>query len=109
MKRAIWVVAMVLPLLLASHAFAGGAALTLNRASLTNVTDAAGISQYEGGTIFRGTTQIGSNDLTRWIVTGGTSSGTVTLGYADAAFSRIDPGGKCDVAGSARLQFREVH
>ena len=59
MKRAIWVVAMVLPLLLASHAYAGGVTLTLNRASLTNVVDAAGTTQYEGGTIFRGATQIG--------------------------------------------------
>ena len=60
MKRAIRVVAMALPMLLASHAYAGGVTLTLNRASLTNVVDAAGTTQYEGGTIFRGTTQIGN-------------------------------------------------
>jgi len=74
MKRASWMVAIVLPLLLVSHAYAGSVTLTLTRTSLTAVTDAGGSWGYEGGKVFKGTTQIGYFAATRRVITGGTDA-----------------------------------
>jgi hypothetical protein len=92
MKRASLLIALVLPLLLASHAYAGSVTLTLSRVSLTGVTDAAGSWQYEGGKIFRGATQIGNYAVMRRITTGGTDAQstamvTITLFF----FSSLPP------------------
>lgn len=57
-------------------AFAGTTTLTLTRGSLTNVNDAAGSWQIEGGQLFNGGRQIGDYACTRRTVTvgaGGTS------------------------------------
>lgn len=59
-----------------SLAMAGTATLTLTRGSLTNVSDAAGTWQIEGGQVFNGRTQIGDYACTRRTVSigaGGTS------------------------------------
>lgn len=75
MKRHLSALLVVLPLLLlASKAYAGTATLTLTRVSLTNVTDAAGTWQYEGGQIFKGSTQVGDYAITRRVTTGGTTA-----------------------------------
>src|SRR5215469_17076604 len=46
-------------------AFAGSVVLELHRASLINVTDAAGTTQHEAGTILKGTTLVGNYFLSR--------------------------------------------
>lgn len=75
----------------APFANAGSVVLTLTRASLTNVSDAAGISQYQGGDIFKGGVKVGQYALTRRTITGGTTAPlntamtTITLFFATAA------------------------
>src|SRR5215212_4791423 len=61
-------------LLLAPAVYAGTSSLTLRRASLTNVPDAAGSWQFEGGTVIRGATQVGHWAASRRMVTGGTNA-----------------------------------
>jgi hypothetical protein len=55
-------------------ASAGSVVLTLTRVTLTNVTDAAGTWQYEGGNVFKGATKIGQYAIHRRVTTGGTTS-----------------------------------
>jgi hypothetical protein len=62
----------VLASLVTSQAFAGSVTLNLNRVSLTNVPDAAGTWQHEGGTISKGATVIGNYAAHRRVTTGGT-------------------------------------
>jgi hypothetical protein len=50
-------------------AFAGSVVLELHRASLTNVSDAAGLTQHEAGTILKGTTLVGNYFLSRRVDT----------------------------------------
>jgi hypothetical protein len=50
-------------------AFAGSVVLELHRASLINVTDAAGTTQHEAGTILKGSTLVGNYFLSRRIDT----------------------------------------
>jgi hypothetical protein len=50
-------------------AFAGSVVLDLHRASLNNVTDAAGLTQHEAGTILKGTTLVGNYFLSRRVDT----------------------------------------
>ena len=59
---------------LAAPAFAGTSTLTLKRATLTNVADAAGSWQFEGGTVLRGKTQVGHYAAHRRVVNGGTNT-----------------------------------
>ena len=54
-------------------AHAGSTVLTLTRTSLTNVDDAAGRWQHEGGKVFKGTTQVGQYATTRRVTFGGTN------------------------------------
>ena len=63
----------ILPVLIASGAYAGSVSLTLNRLTLINVADAAGVLQHEGGTVFKGTMQIGNYAISRRVTTGGTA------------------------------------
>src|SRR5437763_5310239 len=51
-------------------AYAGTSTLTLKRVSLTNVNDAAGLWQYEAGTVLLGNTQVGAFAATRRLVNG---------------------------------------
>jgi len=64
----------ILPVLIASGAYAGSVSLTLNRLTLINVADAAGVLQHEGGTVFKGTMQIGNYAISRRVTTGGTNA-----------------------------------
>jgi len=56
-------------LLWSGNAFAGSVALTLVRASLINVPDAAGTTQHEAGTISKGNTVVGNYFLSRRVDT----------------------------------------
>lgn len=64
--------ALLAPLLWSGQSLAGAVALTLQRATLTNVVDAAGTWQHEGGTVLKGATKIGDYALHRRVTTGGT-------------------------------------
>jgi hypothetical protein len=55
-------------------AHAGSTVLTLTRVSLTNVDDAAGRFQHEGGKIFKGAVQVGQYAITRRVTLGGTNA-----------------------------------
>jgi hypothetical protein len=58
-------------LLIATASFAGTSTLTLKRVSLTNVNDAAGLWQYEAGTVMDSSgKQVGAFAATRRLVTG---------------------------------------
>ncbi|HEX6160048.1 MAG TPA: hypothetical protein VF111_07775 [Thermoanaerobaculia bacterium] len=72
MKRLVAIA--VLLILTTPAAFAGTSNLTLKRVSLNNVADAAGSWQFEGGTVFRGATQVGHFAATRRMITGGTNA-----------------------------------
>jgi hypothetical protein len=50
-------------------AFAGSVVLDLHRASLINVTDTAGTTQHEAGTILKGSTLVGNYFLSRRVDT----------------------------------------
>jgi hypothetical protein len=64
----------ILPMLIASGVYAGSLSLTLNRVAFSNVVDTAGLWQYEGGTVFKGATQIGNYAISRRVTTGGTNA-----------------------------------
>lgn len=75
-------------------AHAGGVALTLSRSSaLTNVNDAAGTWQHEGGNVLKSGVKIGQYALHRRVTTGGTTAPlntamtTLTLFIASASGS----------------------
>ena len=71
MRKAILVVAVVLLVsVVIPSAYAGTSTLTLKRVSLTNVNDAAGLWQYEGGTVFLGVKQVGAFGATRRLING---------------------------------------
>jgi len=77
----------------ASFAHAGSVALTLTRNSLTNVNDAAGLWQHQGGDIMKGGLKVGQYALHRRVTNGGTGAPlntamtTMTLFFATAAGS----------------------
>jgi hypothetical protein len=72
---------------------AGSVVLTLSRVSLTNVADAAGLWQHEGGNVMKGAVKIGQYALHRRVTNGGTGAPlntamtTITLFLATAAGS----------------------
>lgn len=74
-------------------AHAGSAVLVLNRVTLTNVNDAAGLWQHEGGNIMKAGLKVGQYALQRRVTTGGTTAPlntaatTITLFFATAAGS----------------------
>jgi hypothetical protein len=71
----IFVTAMAIP-----SAFAGTSTLTLKRTNLINVPDAAGIWQFESGTVNLPTGQVGKFSASRRFVTGASADMfTVTL------------------------------
>lgn len=63
----------LLLLLSTVSAYAGRATLTLRRTSLTNVDDAAGRWQFEGGAMLKGATVVGQYAVVRRIVNGATT------------------------------------
>lgn len=74
-------------------AHAGAVSLTLTRTTLTNVNDAAGTWQHQGGNVLKGGVKVGQYLLTRRVTTGGstaplnTAATTITLFLATAAGS----------------------
>jgi hypothetical protein len=65
------------PLLVSSAANAGAVAVQLVRTSLTNVNDAAGRFQHEGGNVVKGQTTIGQYLIIRRVTTPATSAQNV--------------------------------
>lgn len=57
-----------------ASALAGSLVLQLQRSNLTNVADAAGSWQHEGGTILKGAAAVGRYAITRRVTTGGTTA-----------------------------------
>ena len=72
--RAAALSAVVVAALAGGAAHAGTAILDLKRASLTNVTDAAGLYQQEGGDVVKSGVTVGSYVITRRVTTGGTTT-----------------------------------
>jgi len=73
-KLVAFAAALLLSMSLSTQAQAGSAALTLVRTSaLTNVPDAAGTWQYEGGQVKKGTVVVGYYAIQRRVVNGGTT------------------------------------
>lgn len=69
MRKSILITTAVLLLMIViPAAHAGTATLTLRRSALTNVNDAAGLWQYEAGTVFRNNTQVGYYGATRRVM-----------------------------------------
>jgi hypothetical protein len=68
--RKLVILASVLLLVAAASATAGTSTLTLKRTTLTNVNDAAGLWQYESGTVLVGNSQAGAFAATRRFVNG---------------------------------------
>jgi hypothetical protein len=72
---------------------AGSVVLTLTRTSLTNVSDAAGLWQHQGGDIMKGAVKVGQYALHRRVTSGGTTSPlntamtTITLFFSTASGS----------------------
>ena len=69
MRKLVILVTVIL-LVTAASAHAGTSTLILKRTTLTNVNDAAGLWQYEAGTVFVGTTPVGAFAATRRFVNG---------------------------------------
>ena len=83
-------VAILLSLVVVPLAYAGTSTMQLRRNSLTNVNDAAGLWQYEGGTVWQQGRQVGFFAATRRVINGGTnalnsSMFTLTLIFSGSA------------------------
>lgn len=74
-RQVIFVLALfALSLVWIGESQAGSLTLTLERQTLTNVSDAAGLWQHEGGKVFRSGIQVGNYAATRRVTTGGTNA-----------------------------------
>lgn len=78
-------------LTLAAVAQAGSVTLVLNRASLTNVDDAAGRWQHEGGTVFKGAVQVGNYAIHRRVTNGGTNAQNTSMWTCEIFFTPLNP------------------
>ncbi len=93
MKNGIKAICIVTLMACAPMAMAGAVNLTLARTSLTNVSDAAGLWQHEGGNIVKAGVKVGQYALHRRVTTGGTglplntAMTTITLFLSTAAGS----------------------
>jgi len=81
----------VMSLAWSSPAFAGGVSLSLVRSSLTNVDDAAGRWQHEGGRIMKGTVQVGNYSIHRRVTFGGTDAQNTAMETVTLFFAGIPP------------------
>jgi hypothetical protein len=72
-KIGIIMTTLLLSALFCAQAMAGSASLTLVRSTLTNVADAAGTWQYEGGVVKKSATTVGYYAIQRRVVNGGTT------------------------------------
>lgn len=69
-KFALLIAVVLMIAVVTPSAHAGTSTLTLKRVSLTNVNDAAGLWQYEAGTVLRNGKQVGAFAATRRFITG---------------------------------------
>jgi len=81
-------------------AHAGGVTLTLTRSTLTNVNDAAGTWQHEGGIVKKGTTQIGYYAAHRRVTTGGTTAQNTAMWTCEIFFTGTLPPENIVIQGS---------
>ena len=81
--------------------------LVLERQTLTNVDDAAGRWQHEGGTAKRGTTVVANYATTRRVTNGGTNSQNTAMLTTTLFFTRKEPAGEHHAPGRTRLQQRQ--
>jgi hypothetical protein len=88
--------AALLPALCGNAAFAGTTTLTFARTALTNVTDSAGLTQYEAGTVSKaGGSAIGTYNISRRVTTGfsgslNTAATTITMVLAASASAPLN-------------------
>lgn len=73
-RQSLTALVLLIPALWSVESAAGSVVLTLTRSTLTNINDAAGRWQHEGGTIFRGATQVGYYALHRRVTNNGTTA-----------------------------------
>ncbi len=81
-------------------AHAGSVALTLKRVNMNNVTDAMGSWQHEGGTVWKGTTQIGYYAAHRRVTTGGTIAQNTAMWTCEIFFTGTLPPENIVIQGS---------
>jgi hypothetical protein len=82
---------LMLPLMMVGQAYAGSVSLTLNRLTLINVPDAAGLWQHEGGRVFKGAVQVGNYALTRRVTNGGTAAQNTAMVTLTIFFLGVSP------------------
>jgi hypothetical protein len=88
LRTSITIAAMfVMAMMWSSAAFAGGVSLSLVRASLTNVDDAAGRWQHEGGRIMKGAVVVGQYAIHRRVTFGGTDAQNTAMTTVTLFFS----------------------
>src|SRR5512133_2523176 len=91
-KAAAGVLVILLSLAISGMAQATTVALTLNRVgAVVNVDDAAGRWQHEGGTVFKGATQIGYYAVHRRVTNGGTTVQNTAMTTYEIFFSGALP------------------
>src|SRR5712691_7757003 len=74
MRKFVLLLAVILITALAvPSVYAGTSTLTLKRTNLINVPDAAGVWQFESGTVILGSSQVGTFSATRRFITGATA------------------------------------
>ena len=74
MRKYVWSFALLFVVLAVIPLHAATSTLTLRRATLTNVPDAAGSWQFEGGTVVNAKGPVGYFAATRRVTTGGTNA-----------------------------------
>lgn len=85
------ILALVVPLFLVSVAYAGSVTLTLKRATLKNVDDAAGRWQHSGGKVYKGSKHLGYYATTRRVTFGGTDPQNTAMVTMTIFFLREKP------------------
>ena len=81
-------------------AHAGSVTLTLTRTTLTNVNDAVGSWQHEGGKAYKGATQIGYYAAHRRVTTGGTTAQNTAMWTCEIFFTGTLPPENIVIQGS---------
>jgi hypothetical protein len=85
------ILALFVPLVLVSGAYAGSVTLSLKRATLKNVDDAAGRWQYSGGKVYKGTKHIGYYATIRRVTFGATDPQNTAMVTLTIFFLREKP------------------
>ena len=94
MKKSIVVMMAILltgSLIWVTKAISGSVTLTLERATLKNVDDAAGRWQHEGGKVLKGAAHVGHYAITRRVTFGGTDAQNTAMTTVTIFFLRERP------------------